>query len=259
MSCMVPFCCFGNEKQEGFKMATTKQVKLKEQAYASNLKSRALSVLIYLIDRSNQELTCFPAIPTIEEQLHISISTVKRALRELVDAGYIIKDARFREKNRGQSSNLYTLMLQDGKMEGEKKDCSENGEGVRQALENSFDDNDKGKDGKTRKGVEGFRRGLGEVDVKHIGFGDMVREEGKTEKTGAVGHPLETPKTVFKQKKSLNTQENMVSNILDYYACKSCNCKSNIFSDLQKWIGLFLFRSPLFFRWTGEGVSLMPP
>ena len=81
----------------------TKQVKLKEQAYASNLKSRALSVLIYLIDRANQELTCFPAIPTMAE-LHISISTVKRTLRELVDAGYISKDARFREKNRGRAA-----------------------------------------------------------------------------------------------------------------------------------------------------------
>jgi DNA-binding transcriptional MocR family regulator len=89
----------------------TKQAELKKQAYASNLKSRALSVLIYLIDRSNKDLTCFPAIPTMAEQLHISVSTVKRALKELADAGYIQKEARFREKNRGQSSNLYILLL----------------------------------------------------------------------------------------------------------------------------------------------------
>ena len=89
----------------------TKQAELKKQAYASNLKSRALSILIYLIDRSNKDLTCFPAIPTIAEQLHISVSTVKRALKELTDAGYIQKEARFRERNRGQSSNLYTLLF----------------------------------------------------------------------------------------------------------------------------------------------------
>lgn len=89
----------------------TKQAELKKQAYASNLKSRALSILIYLIDRSNQNLTCFPAIPTMARELHIGVSTVKRALHELVDAGYIQKDARYREKNRGQTSNLYTLML----------------------------------------------------------------------------------------------------------------------------------------------------
>ena len=89
----------------------TKQAELKKQAYASSLKSRALSVLIYLIDRSNKDLTCFPAIPTMAEQLHISVSTVKRALKELVAASYLEKTARFRDKNRGQSSNLYTLLF----------------------------------------------------------------------------------------------------------------------------------------------------
>lgn len=38
------------------------------------------------------------------------MSTVKRALDELVKAGYIVKQARFDErKNGGQTSNLYTL------------------------------------------------------------------------------------------------------------------------------------------------------
>jgi predicted transcriptional regulator len=91
----------------------TKQAELKQQAYASNLKSRALSVLIYLIDRSNMDLTCFPAIPTMAVQLHISVSTVKRALKELVDAGFLKKDSRYRDNNRGQTSNLYTLMFRE--------------------------------------------------------------------------------------------------------------------------------------------------
>lgn len=94
----------------------TKQVELKRQAYDSTLKSRALSVLLYLIDRSNKELTCFPAISTMAEQLHISVSTVKRALHELTEAGYIKKEFRFREKNRGQTSNLYTLVLSEDKL-----------------------------------------------------------------------------------------------------------------------------------------------
>lgn len=89
----------------------TKQAELKKQAYESSLKSRALSVLIYLIDRSNKDLTCFPAIPTMAEQLHISVSTVKRALHELVQEGFIKKESRFRDKNRGQTSNLYSLIL----------------------------------------------------------------------------------------------------------------------------------------------------
>lgn len=95
---------------EEFEMMT-KQAELKKQAYESTLKSRALSVLIYLIDRSNKELTCFPAIPTMAKHLHISISTVKRALHELENSGYIKKEARFRDKNKGQTSNLYMLVL----------------------------------------------------------------------------------------------------------------------------------------------------
>lgn len=109
----------------------TKQAELKQQAYGSTLKSRALSVLVYLIDRSNKELTCFPAIPTMARQLHISESTVKRALRELVEAGYVKKDSRFRENHKGQTSNLYTLVLfgnQDAPDSGEngcRKDCGD--------------------------------------------------------------------------------------------------------------------------------------
>lgn len=83
---------------------------MKKIAYGSDLKNRALQVLLYLIDRSNKEGTCFPAIPTIARELHIGVSTVKRALGELVEAGFIVKESRYRE-NKGQSSNLYTIIL----------------------------------------------------------------------------------------------------------------------------------------------------
>lgn len=89
----------------------TKQAELKKQAYASDLKSRALSVLIYLIDRSNKDLTCFPAIPTMAEQLHISVSTVKRALHELVQAGFIKKDSRFRNGLEKRKGKLYSSII----------------------------------------------------------------------------------------------------------------------------------------------------
>ena len=82
---------------------------MKQKAYQSTLKSRALQVLTYLIDRSNKEGTCFPAIATISRELHISVSTVKRSLRELTESGFVKKESRFREKNNGQTSNLYIL------------------------------------------------------------------------------------------------------------------------------------------------------
>ena len=78
--------------------------------YNSNLSHRAKSVYMYLKDRADSEGRCWPAIRTIALELGLSRSTVKRALDELVEAGYIIKQARFDErKNGGQTSNLYTL------------------------------------------------------------------------------------------------------------------------------------------------------
>lgn len=98
------------------------QFEMKQLAYQSQLKSRALQVLLYLIDRANKEQTCFPAVSTIGRELHISISTVKRAMRELVEAGYVKKESRFREGNRGQTSNLYTLFFAKDRVEQQKED-----------------------------------------------------------------------------------------------------------------------------------------
>lgn len=100
---------------------------MKQKAYQSALRSRALQVLVYLIDRSNKEGTCFPAIATISRELHISVSTVKRALRELTENGFVKKESRFREKNQGQTSNLYTLCIFD-KNESAGKNKTENRE-----------------------------------------------------------------------------------------------------------------------------------
>ena len=86
------------------------KIKLMQTIYASNLKSRAILVMNYLIFRANKEGTCFPAVKTIAKECHISVNTVKRALDDLIKAGYVQKDARFiKEKNGAQTSNLYTL------------------------------------------------------------------------------------------------------------------------------------------------------
>lgn len=71
------------------------QYEMKKLAYQSNLRNRALQVLLYLIDRANKEQTCFPAVRTIARELHISVSTVKRAMQELVESGYVTKRAGF--------------------------------------------------------------------------------------------------------------------------------------------------------------------
>lgn len=84
--------------------------KYMERAFSSELRPRARLVLQVLVLHCNKEGECFPSIKTIAAKCGYGISTVKRALDELVEAGYITKQARFDErKNGGQTSNLYTL------------------------------------------------------------------------------------------------------------------------------------------------------
>ena len=81
-----------------------------QRAFFSELKPRARLVLQVLVLHCNKEGECFPSIKTIAAKCGYGVSTVKRALDELVKAGYIVKQARFDErKNGGQTSNLYTL------------------------------------------------------------------------------------------------------------------------------------------------------
>ena len=228
--------------QEEFGMMT-KQTELKKQAYASTLKSRALSVLIYLIDRSNKELTCFPAIPTMAEQLHIAVSTVKRALHELLDAGYIKKDARFREKNKGQTSNLYTLVLFEGQQVSEVShggDC-DNYAGMEPSGEVSREREDKAEQ---------------EVcQVEHISFDTLKKQE-------------EIPETLMEE-----VQENIEGTIQEedyqeskvYGFCTPVQMVKRFSADSsgqRKMIQIIFFgrqRTFLLYLWTGEGFSLIPP
>ena len=76
--------------------------------YASDLSHRAKSVYMYLKDRADSESRCWPAIKTIALELGLSRSTVKRALDDLVRAGLLRKDSRWRE-NGSYTSNLYQI------------------------------------------------------------------------------------------------------------------------------------------------------
>lgn len=244
-------------EQEEFGMMT-KQAELKKQAYASTLKSRALSVLIYLIDRSNKELTCFPAIPTMAEQLHISVSTVKRALHELLDAGYIKKDVRFREKNKGQTSNLYTLVLFDGQPtpdDGQDSDCDKRAE-----MEPSGDAPQE-KEDKAQQGVS---------QVEHINFDTLKKqkEEVSEVQTKAVQENIKG--TVQEGDYEEIRQENrvhsfctlgqivkqpfiMVNEVTGFSLTQWDREKST--QDIP--IGRCHIKS--LYSWTGAGVSLIPP
>ena len=72
------------------------------------LTHRAKMVYIYLKDHANKEGTCWPGINTIAAGVSLSRSTVKRALEDLVRAGLVTKERRWRG-NGSLSSNLYRI------------------------------------------------------------------------------------------------------------------------------------------------------
>jgi len=67
---------------------------------------RARAVYIYLRDRAGTGADCWPAVKTIAADLQLSRSTVKRALHDLVKAGLIEKESRYRENGSNTSNRL---------------------------------------------------------------------------------------------------------------------------------------------------------
>ena len=76
--------------------------------YRTELPHRAVAVYIYLVDRTNENNECWPAIPTIAADLKYSPSTVRRGIRDLKKAGLIETEQRYRKKG-GKSSLLFRL------------------------------------------------------------------------------------------------------------------------------------------------------
>ena len=72
------------------------------------LGSRAKVVYIFLKDHADKDGTCWPGINTIAAGVSLSRSTVKRALEDLVRAGLVTKERRWRG-NGSSSSNLYSV------------------------------------------------------------------------------------------------------------------------------------------------------
>ena len=76
--------------------------------YANDMPHRAVAVYRYLKDRADKNGECYPSIDTIADDLSLSRSTVKRAIKDLVEAGRIRKEQRWRESG-GRSSLMYYL------------------------------------------------------------------------------------------------------------------------------------------------------
>lgn len=83
-----------------------------ERVYKLELTQRATLVAFYLINRADQENTCFPGVKTIAKECHMSSRTVQRALNDLEEAGFLKRESRFHEMG-GQRSNLYYLQIDE--------------------------------------------------------------------------------------------------------------------------------------------------
>lgn len=78
--------------------------------YADNsVSGHAKALYMYLKHRGNAEGKSFPSVPTMARELHLSQSSVRRALAELVEHRYIARESRCRP-NGACSSNLYTVL-----------------------------------------------------------------------------------------------------------------------------------------------------
>lgn len=72
------------------------------------LSHRAKLVYIFLKDHAGKDGSCWPGINTIAAGVSLSRSTVKRALDDLVRAGLVVKERRWRG-NGSLTSNLYQV------------------------------------------------------------------------------------------------------------------------------------------------------
>jgi len=71
--------------------------------------SRDITVYMYLWDRKDTDGKTWPSVRLIGEELHLSLSSVRRAVKVLVNTGYLKVEQRKRE-NGGDSSNYYWII-----------------------------------------------------------------------------------------------------------------------------------------------------
>lgn len=79
-----------------------------KRIYDLALPHRAVAVYCYLCDRSQKTDSCFPSVRRIASDLNLNDRTVYRALRDLEDAGMIVREKRTRVSG-ARSSNLYKI------------------------------------------------------------------------------------------------------------------------------------------------------
>ena len=76
--------------------------------YQMDLPHRAVAVYTYLHDRANKNGECFPSVNTIAGDIKLSPATVRRAIKDLRNAGFVTTLQRYREHG-GKSNLLFEI------------------------------------------------------------------------------------------------------------------------------------------------------
>lgn len=97
------------------------------RVYMAELSKRAMLVILYLINRADKKMTCFPSVNRIAMDCSISERTVQRGINDLIDAGFISRESRYHEMG-GQRSNYFQILIPDIDMD--EVNLFENGQGT---------------------------------------------------------------------------------------------------------------------------------
>lgn len=100
------YLCKGGEKlnrKEG------NYFRVPNDIFGSGIEKRAFVVYCYLSRCSDMKTRqCYPSLKTIAKHCNLSVTTVRRALTDLENGGWIDIAQRFTDN--GQESNLYTVL-----------------------------------------------------------------------------------------------------------------------------------------------------
>lgn len=138
-----------------------------ERVYSLELTQRATLVAFYLINRADSEGTCFPGVKTMAKECNISTRTVQRALNDLEEAGFLVRESRFHVQG-GQRSNLYYLQF----FVDEQKDTQQ----VENQKDEDINDSDVSNDKHNNLNINALHKDLIKIDLPEINFKEMLKE-----------------------------------------------------------------------------------
>ncbi|MDF1616155.1 helix-turn-helix domain-containing protein [Petrocella sp. FN5] len=137
-----------------------------ERVYSLELTQRATLVAFYLINRADSEGTCFPGVKTIAKECNISTRTVQRALNDLEEAGFLVRESRFHVQG-GQRSNLYYLKV----LEDEQDDTQP----VEDQREEDNNDSDVSNAESNLNINDSYQASIS-IDLPTVGFKELLEE-----------------------------------------------------------------------------------